>query len=97
MGAFAREQAELAEGGIPEGVIAAGAVVPDADLLDPFGTPATLNDEIGDQPAVVVLYRGRGVPIATSRCGLTSQSSSPNSPAAQRRWWQSAPSGQTVR
>ena len=62
MGAFAREQAELAAGGIPEGIIAAGAVLPDADLLDPFGTPATLHDVIGDQPAVV-LYRGPWWPL----------------------------------
>jgi len=62
MGAFAREQAELAAGGIPEGIIAAGAVLPDADLLDPFGTPATLHDVIGDQPAMV-LYRGPWWPL----------------------------------
>jgi hypothetical protein len=41
MGVFAREQAELAAGGIPDGVIAAGALLPDADLLDPLGAPVT--------------------------------------------------------
>ena len=61
-GAFTREQAELAAAGIPDGVIAVGALLPDADLLDPFGAPATLHDAIGDQPAVVVLYRGAWCP-----------------------------------
>jgi peroxiredoxin len=67
MGVFAREQAELAAGGIPEAVIAAGAVLPDADLLDRFGAPATLHHAIGDQPAVVVLYRGAWCPY----CNIT--------------------------
>ena len=67
MGAFAREQAELATGGIPQAVIAAGAVLPDADLLDRFGAPATLHDAIGVRPAVVVLYRGAWCPY----CNIT--------------------------
>ncbi len=67
MGAFAGEQAELAARGIPDGVIAAGALLPDADLLDPFGAPATLHDAIGDRSAVVVLYRGAWCPY----CNIT--------------------------
>ena len=66
MGAFAREQAELAADGIPEAVIAVGAVLSDADLLDRFGAPATLHDAIGDRPAVVVLYRGAWCPYCNS-------------------------------
>ncbi len=37
MGAFAREQAALAAGDSPEGVINVGTTLPDADLLDPYG------------------------------------------------------------
>ena len=82
MDAMAREQAELAAAGIPERIVAVGALLPDADLLDPFGAPATLHDRVGDQAAVVVLYRGGWCPPATSRCGLTSLSCFPNSSAA---------------
>ena len=67
MGVFAREQAELAAGGIPDGVIASGALRPDADLFDPPGTPGMLQDAIGDQRAVVVLYRGAWCPC----CAIT--------------------------
>ncbi len=67
MGVFAREQAELAAGGIPDGVIASGALLPDADLLDPLGAPVTLHDAIGDQRAVVVLYPGAWCPY----CNIT--------------------------
>jgi hypothetical protein len=97
MDAFAGEQAELAARGIPEGIIAAGAMLPDADLLDPFGAPASLHGAVRNQPAVVVLYRGRGVPIATSRYGPTSPSSCPSSPAAESRWSRSAPRRRTAR
>jgi hypothetical protein len=76
--------------GIPEGVIAAGALLPDADLLDPFGASVRLHDAIGDRPAVVALYRERGASIATSRCGPASLISCPGSPAAGWRWWRSA-------
>jgi hypothetical protein len=65
MGVFAREQAELAAGGIPDGVIASGALLPDADLFDPLGAPAMLQDAIRDQRAVVVLYRGAWCPCCT--------------------------------
>ena len=44
MGVFAREQAELAAGGIPDGVIASGALLPNADLPDLpdlLGAPVT--------------------------------------------------------
>jgi hypothetical protein len=57
-GVFAREQAELAAGGIPDGVIAPGALLPDADPFDPLGAPAMLHDATGNQRAVVVSYRG---------------------------------------
>ena len=65
MGVFAREQAEVAAGGIPDGVIASDALLPDADLFEPLGAPGMLQDAIGDQRAVVVLYRGAWCPCCT--------------------------------
>src|SRR5215469_8287912 len=51
----------------PGSVSAAGALLPDADLFDPFGAPATLHSRVGDQAAVVVLYRGAWCPC----CNIT--------------------------
>jgi peroxiredoxin len=65
MSAFARERAEVAAGGIPDGGIASGALLPDADLSGPLGAPAMLHDAIGDQPTVVVLYRRAWCPYCT--------------------------------
>jgi peroxiredoxin len=65
MGVFAREQAEVAAGGIPDGVIASGSLLPGADLFDPLGAPGMLQDAIGDQRAVVVLYREAWCPWCT--------------------------------
>jgi peroxiredoxin len=62
MGAFAREQAELAALEAPEGVLPEGATLPDADLLDPHGVATTLHQVLGDQVAVVVFYRGAWCP-----------------------------------
>ena len=53
--------------GIPNGVIAAGALLPDADLLDPFGAAVRLHDANGDRPAVVMLYPGAWCPY----CNIT--------------------------
>jgi hypothetical protein len=54
MGVFARKQAELTTRGIPEEIIAAGALLPGADLLDPFGAPVSLHSAVGNQVARVV-------------------------------------------
>jgi peroxiredoxin len=62
MGAFAREQAELATRKAPEGVLPAGAKLPDAELLDPHGEATTLYEALGGQTAVVVSYRGAWCP-----------------------------------
>jgi len=62
MGAFAREQAELAAGGVPAGVAQAGTVLPDAELLDVDGAATTLYAAVGDGPAVLVFYRGAWCP-----------------------------------
>ena len=67
MGAFTREQSDLAAQGAPAGVIAPGTVLPDADLLDAQGGDITLYDALDNRPAVVVFYRGAWCPY----CNLT--------------------------
>jgi peroxiredoxin len=62
MSAFAREQAELAASGVPEGLIEVGAALPDAKLIDPHGATTTLYEALGDQVAVLVFYRGAWCP-----------------------------------
>jgi peroxiredoxin len=58
MGAFTREQAELAAAGVPAGVAAPGTRLADAALLDVHGSPTSLYAATGDGTAVLVLYRG---------------------------------------
>jgi peroxiredoxin len=62
MGAFAREQADLAARGAPTGVTLPGVTLPGADLLDPHGATASLHEALGDQAAVLVFYRGAWCP-----------------------------------
>jgi peroxiredoxin len=59
---FALEQAALAAAGVPAGVISVGSKLPDAEMLDVHGQPTTLYDALGDQPAVLVTYRGAWCP-----------------------------------
>jgi len=65
--AFAAEQAGLAAAGPPDGVAAPGTAMPDGDLLDVHGEPATLEAARGGRPAVVVFYRGAWCPY----CNVT--------------------------
>ncbi|OBG31322.1 peroxiredoxin-like family protein [Mycobacterium sp. E3198] len=60
--AFGAEQARLQAAGVPAGVAAPGAVMPDGRLLDVHGRPTTLAAAIGGRSAVVVLYRGAWCP-----------------------------------
>ena len=62
MGAFAREQAELAATGVPGGIAPAGTVLPDAELLDVHGAATTLYAAAGSSTAVLVFYRGAWCP-----------------------------------
>jgi peroxiredoxin len=62
MAAFGHEQAELAAGGLPDGIAAVGTVVADADLLDPHAAPTTLYAATGRGAAVLVFYRGAWCP-----------------------------------
>jgi peroxiredoxin len=62
MGAFAREQNELAALGTPEGVLPTGTTLPDAELLDPHGSATTLYEALGGQTTVLVFYRGAWCP-----------------------------------
>jgi hypothetical protein len=62
MGAFVAEQAGLDAAGVPTGVSAPGAVMPDADLLDVHGAATSLAQVRAGRPAVVVFYRGAWCP-----------------------------------
>jgi peroxiredoxin len=62
MGAFGREQADLAGRGTPAGVIEVGSALPDADLLDPHNSATSLYEALGDRVSVVVFYRGAWCP-----------------------------------
>jgi peroxiredoxin len=61
MGAFAREQAELAAS-VPAGVAPVGTVLPDADLLDVHGAATTLYAATSAGTSVLVFYRGTWCP-----------------------------------
>jgi peroxiredoxin len=67
MGAFTREQAHLAAKGTPAGVIAVGATLPDAELLDPHGATTSLYAALSDRLSVLVFYRGAWCPY----CNIT--------------------------
>jgi peroxiredoxin len=61
-GAFDRERTDLAGRGTPEGVVEVGALLPDADLLDPHSASTTLYAALGDRVSVVIFYRGAWCP-----------------------------------
>nr|WP_198151212.1 peroxiredoxin-like family protein [Kibdelosporangium sp. MJ126-NF4]CEL13088.1 putative peroxiredoxin [Kibdelosporangium sp. MJ126-NF4]CTQ98775.1 putative peroxiredoxin [Kibdelosporangium sp. MJ126-NF4] len=67
MAAFGSEQASLDVAGVPDGVTAPGATMPDGDLLDANGTPTTLTAARAGRPAVIVTYRGAWCPY----CNVT--------------------------
>ena len=60
--AFAAEQRDLAAAGHPSGVAEPGSRLPDGELLDVAGQPATLAETLGGKPAVIVFYRGGWCP-----------------------------------
>ena len=62
MGAFTREQADLAARGRPAGIIEVGARLPDAELLDTHGATTSLYAALGDGLSVLVFYRGAWCP-----------------------------------
>jgi peroxiredoxin len=64
---FAAEQAQLAAAGVPDGVLAPGEPMVDAELLDVHGAPTSLAAARDGRAAVVVLYRGGWCPY----CNLT--------------------------
>ena len=64
---FADEQAALRADGVPEGAVAVGDVVPDADLLAADGSATTLATALGEGRSVLVFYRGAWCPY----CSLT--------------------------
>jgi peroxiredoxin len=58
MGAFGREQAELAAAGVPAGVAAPGTRLGDGNLLDVHRAPTSLHAAAADGLTVLVFYRG---------------------------------------
>ena len=60
--AFAAEQRDLAAAGHPSGMAEPGSRLPDGELLDVVGEPATLAETLGGKPAVIVFYRGGWCP-----------------------------------
>ena len=60
--AFAAEQRDLAAAGHPSGVAEPGRRLPDGELLDVAGEPATLAETLDGKPAVIVFYRGGWCP-----------------------------------
>jgi peroxiredoxin len=60
--AFAAEQRDLTAVGHPSGVAEPGSRLPDGELLDVAGEPATLAETLGGKPAVIVFYRGGWCP-----------------------------------
>jgi peroxiredoxin len=62
MGAFAREQADLAAGGVPAGIAPPGTVLPDTELLDVHGAATTLYAAARGGTSVLVFYRGAWCP-----------------------------------
>ena len=60
--AFAAEQRDLAAAGHPSGVAEPGSRLPDGELLDVAGEPATLAETLCGKPAVIVFYRGGWCP-----------------------------------
>jgi peroxiredoxin len=62
MGAFTREQVDLAAKGSPVGIIEARAKLSDVELLDPHGATTSLYAALGDRLSVLVFYRGAWCP-----------------------------------
>ena len=60
--AFAAEQRDLAAAGLPAGTARPGERMPDGELLDVAGQPATLAGTLGARPAVIFFYRGGWCP-----------------------------------
>lgn len=61
--AFAAERFDLDSAGVPVGVSAPGAPMPDGDLLDVHGAATSLARVRAGRPAVVVFYRGAWCPF----------------------------------
>jgi peroxiredoxin len=62
MDTFAAEQVSLDAAGVPTGVSAPGALMPDGELLDVRGADTSLAQVRAGRPAVVVFYRGAWCP-----------------------------------
>jgi peroxiredoxin len=59
---FAAEQLDLNSGGVPDGAVAVGDRIRDAELLQTDGATTTLSAALGGKAAVLVFYRGAWCP-----------------------------------
>lgn len=64
---FAEEQAGLIAAGTPSAAVTVGDSLADSVLVDPSGAETTLFGSLGDNPAVIVFYRGAWCPY----CNIT--------------------------
>jgi peroxiredoxin len=62
MGAFVREQADLAARPAPAAVVEVGATLADVELLDTNGSATGLYQALGGRVSVLVFYRGAWCP-----------------------------------
>src|SRR5208282_1407700 len=60
--AFAAEQRDLAAAGLLSATAGPGDRMPDGNLLDVAGEPASLAEALGSRPGVIVFYRGGWCP-----------------------------------
>jgi peroxiredoxin len=79
---FGAERKRLAAAGLPEGIVRPGTPMPDGDLLDVHGAPASLAAVRAGRPAVVVLYRGAWCPYCNIALRAYEQQLAP--PLAER-------------
>lgn len=62
---FAAKAANLSRMATPDLDTHLGPALPDAELLDIHGEPTILGAARGDQPAIIVFYRGAWCPFLT--------------------------------
>lgn len=64
---FAAEQSDLTDTGTPDGTVAVGDLLPEADVVGTTGATVALSDILGDGASVLVFYRGAWCPY----CNIT--------------------------
>lgn len=70
---YAQEQGALSASGVPAGVVALGAPMPDGELLDVHGAATSIEQVRGGRPIVAVFYRGAWCPYCNLTLGVYEQ------------------------